>query len=650
MDKDIYIPSIMDCSFSIDNNFDTFNVRDNMNIEENKLSSTSSCDSDIDDISSLSSTNSFESLFRERLASCFVSNNLTHVQGNSILSVLRTHPCFSDLPKDVRSLVNTPRNPAILSNVEPGKYIHFGLEARLVENLINIPSAIKELELDFNMDGCNLDKSGTVHIWPIQCRIVNIKRTKPIVIGIYKGSQKPLDANIFFEKFVADIIRIISSGGITFRGDKIPIKLRSFIADAPARVFILNHRSHVSHTSCSKCKVSSIYTEGRIVFSGINHILRTDEEYITCSDEDHHKNGISPLSSLPMGMVSQVPFEYMHLVCLGVVKKLLSAWILGKYSRLSKLSGRSISVICERLNFLRVYCPSDFSRRPRSLDIFSKYKATEFRQFLLYTGPVVMYNLLDEQLYKHFLFLHAAIRILVSKTPSKQHLRFAELALQKFVLRCEILYGPTFQTYNVHGLLHLPDDVKRFGSLDSFSAFPYENNMSIFNKYCRKPSQPLQQFFNRMAEKQIHDNNSREVDSSIRVSMSHNNDGSNRFQYRKIQFNEISLSIDERDNCCILHDGSICVVFNIVMNNNSYTLAVKKFLEIDDFYDIGIASSACQVYKCTTLSSELFYIHLDEVNTKCYRMPFWNCISMNNDGENNLEAYVIAVIIHTEKM
>lgn len=73
--------------------------------------------------------------------------------------------------------------------------------------------------------------------------------------------------------------------------------------------------------------------------------------------------------------------------------------------------------------------------------------------------------------------------------------------------------------------------------------------MLIFKKYCRKPSQPLQQFFNRMTEKRIHsiDRNNREFDSSIpSVSILHNNDDSNRSQYRKIQFNEILLSIDER--------------------------------------------------------------------------------------------------------
>ncbi|KAL6417328.1 hypothetical protein ACFW04_014578 [Cataglyphis niger] len=235
----------------------------------------------------------------------------------------------------------------------------------------------------------------------------------------------------------------------------------------------------------------------------------------------------------------------MHLVCLGVTKKLLCAWVHGKYSRLSKLSGRSIFVLYFRLNVLKKYCPSEFAR-PRSLDIVSKFKATEFRQFLLYTVPIVMFDILNNRFYKHFLFLHVVIRILISNSLSKRHLNFA-LALQKFVLRSPNLYGPTFNSYNVH---------------DSFSAFPCESNMSIFRKYCRKPGLPLQQIFNmifRMTEINIH--------------------------------GTIIIIIDTRDNCCILHDGSICIIFNIIMNNNSYRLAVKRFSQVEDFYDIDMLSS-----------------------------------------------------------
>jgi len=39
-----------------------------------------------------------------------------------------------------------------------------------------------------------------------------------------------------------------------------------------------------------------------------------------------------------MNMISQVPVEYMHLICTGVVKKLLTA-ITEKYRKEMKLSG-----------------------------------------------------------------------------------------------------------------------------------------------------------------------------------------------------------------------------------------------------------------------------------------------------------------------
>lgn len=178
-------------------------------------------------------------------------------------------------------------------------------------------SIIQYLTCVSSVTGCALDKSGIIHIWPIQIRIANIQHTKPIVVGIYKGTQKPLDPNAFFDKFVTDIWRIISSGGINFHGKRIPLRFRCFIADAPARAFILNHRSHTSSHPCSKCKVPGTRSKGRYVFNDVNHRLRTDEKYIRCFDEEHHKRGTSPLSNLPISMVSQIPFEYMHLVCLG---------------------------------------------------------------------------------------------------------------------------------------------------------------------------------------------------------------------------------------------------------------------------------------------------------------------------------------------
>ncbi|XP_025161614.1 uncharacterized protein LOC112590113 [Harpegnathos saltator] len=305
------------------------------NVKDDRASYSSSISSDSSCVLSSCFSSLSEPSFTENLASLFVDCNLTHSQGNRILSVLRTHICLSHLPKDVRTLLNTPRHRVVVCTVEPGKYIHFNVEVAIVEYLSNVQCAsdIRELELDFSTDRCTLDRSGTIQIWQIQCRISNLQNSKPIVVGIYKGAQKPNDANAFFEKFIIDITAICNEG-VNFHGALIPVRLRAFIADAPARAFLLHHRGHTSYHPCSKCKVNGMPIDGRNVFHGVKHLLRTDEDYRLRRDENHHKKGTSPL---PMGMVSQVPFEYMHLVCLGVVKKLLSAWVYGKYLRMLKL-------------------------------------------------------------------------------------------------------------------------------------------------------------------------------------------------------------------------------------------------------------------------------------------------------------------------
>jgi hypothetical protein len=273
---------------------------------------------------------------------------------------------------------------------------------------------------------------------------------------------------------------------------------------------------------------------------------------------------------------------------------------------------------------------------------------------------MVTHGILNQQTYMLFLFLHAAIRILISKSPSKAHLSFADLALKKFVERCKDFYGPIFYSYNVHGLIHITNDVQQLGPLDSFSAFPYENNMVIFRKYCRKPNLPLQQIYNRLAEIEAHSTiENYRINSNIHVSVEHNagplpcNLISNFLQYRKITFNGILLTLNMRDNCCILYDMSICIVVNIVMIENLYYLVVKKFREVKNFYDVGIPSSALHIFKCSSLTNNIFTVSIVEVRLKGYRMPLLDSTSVevsSSDDENHPEIshFLVAGIVHNE--
>lgn len=207
----------------------------------------------------------------------------------------------------------------------------------------------------------------------------------------------------------------------------------------------------------------------------------------------------------------------------------------------------------------------------------------------------------------------------------------------------------------MHGLLHLTDDVRCLGNLNSFSAFPYESNMIIFRRYCRKANQPLQQLFNRIKEKQAHGSKKiHNVETSIRAFMPYTNKDTNTLQYRKIKFNHILLTIHNRDNCCILNDGSICIITDIFNNGSSYYVGVKKFIQVVNLYDVGISSSDLQVYMCTALADEVSHINIYEICAKGYRMPYWNNTTDDSsddsmaDNDLHLPQYVVVAIMHNE--
>lgn len=113
----------------------------------------------------------------------------------------------------------------------------------------------------------------------------------------------------------------------------------------------------------------------------------------------------------------------------------------------------------------------------------NQWKAVEFRNFLLYTGPIVLKYVLKQDIYIHFLTLHTAVTILIRQNLCQTELiNFAEALLDHFVKSFEILYGKQYVSHNVHNLLHICSDVRTFGPLDNFSAFRFENYMSFIKQ------------------------------------------------------------------------------------------------------------------------------------------------------------------------
>ena len=147
--------------------------------------------------------------------------------------------------------------------------------------------------------------------------------------------------------------------------------------------------------------------------------------------------------------------------------------------------------------------PSEFARHPRSLEELERWKATEFRQFLLYTGPVVLRKIVPKKIYEHFLTLTVGISILLDSNENKRnsYREYARELLEYFVRESKNIYSEIFVSYNVHNLIHSSDDVQKYNcSLNSISAFPFENHLQAIKRLVRNAKNPISQVTKRMAE------------------------------------------------------------------------------------------------------------------------------------------------------
>lgn len=142
-------------------------------------------------------------------------------------------------------------------------------------------------------------------------------------------------------------------------------------------------------------------------------------------------------------MLINIPLDYMHLCCLGVMMRLLQLWC----RRL-----KNVAYFCMQLLEAIPFIPMEFSRKSRFPDEIDRFKATEFRQLLFYTGLVILNNCLKKEHYIHYLCFSLAIRILVNKNYSNDLYKYAQEFLVKSFSK---LYGTSNLSYNVHNLIHL---------------------------------------------------------------------------------------------------------------------------------------------------------------------------------------------------
>lgn len=561
-----------------------------------------------------------------QLSEWAVKNSISMLAIGELLSILKPH--FSSLPSDPRTFLKTPRSCKVKKLKNGGEYCHLGLETGLVDLFKNgLARESKCLELQFNVDGVPLFKSSNACLWPILCMVKQPDFGEPFVVGIYKGNEKPASACEFLSDFVAETVDLVENG-LTVLGNLYTVKIHSFVCDAPARAFMKGVKCHSGYAACEKCTEHGEY-DGKVIFPTLNAPLRTDQTFNDMTDEDHHMEPC-PLKPLSVGCVSQFGLDYMHLVCLGVVRRLILYWK-GPVGPLQvRLGSRLVSQLSQKLLSLSENVPCEFARKPRSVAEVLRWKATEFRQFLLYTGPVVLKDILPETLYHHFLLLSLGIRILACPkfVSTSNCCDYANKLLVLFVSEAEKLYGREIYVYNIHSLIHLTNDVKNLGALDNFSCFPFENKLGQLKKLIRKPQFLVQQLVKRLAEKeQVRTEKSSDDFKKLPSLKNEHHNGPilsayvNCRQYKHLQTDRHTISITTGNNCIMTSNGFPALVRNILDKNGTVLMLCEKFITVEDAFDYPLSSSKLGICKVANKMTDLFAITFSNIQNKCVLLP-----------------------------
>ncbi|KAF2884666.1 hypothetical protein ILUMI_21501 [Ignelater luminosus] len=498
---------------------------------------------------------------------------------SDLLQILQRHPYGTKLPTDPRILLKSPQS-TIIRAVKSSHYLYIGVRNGILQVLKNKQIKLKSgcIFLKISVDRLPISNNSTSQLWPI------------------------LDSNDFLSEFASEV-KILINERIEYCEKTISVAIHSLIYDAPAKSFVLKTKGHGGYSSCSRCFIGE-YADSRLCFPTINCQKRTDKDLYKQIDEAHH-TGISVLTSIPnFGVVSNVPIDYMHLVCIGVVGKIITLCINGSLKY--RLPHKQTTKIPSKLLSLRRYIIKEFARKPQELAAVHQWKATENVPLIFVTS---------------------------STTPDiylQQHSEYAESLLEHFVSTFTSIYGKSLVSHNIHGLIHLVDDAKSLGTLDAYSAFPFENFMRCLKLQLRKNNKPLQQLHRRYMEfcsKEIYSSESSINNFTSNYTFNNKHEVGPVIKAVEVQFKELQV---------------FEWFYNFVKIRQEMMIIGKRFENVSDVYTKPCRSSSIGVVHVEGLCENLEELILLKMNLEWSVVLFDDGLQLvPSDWINNLSYWPI---------
>lgn len=382
------------------------------------------------------------------------------------------------------SLTRHDSNLGILSDIQSGEEYKKLLDSGVLGK--------DDLTLIWNCDGAPVFKSSKCSIWPIQCQVTELPpdlRKKNIMISaLWFGPGKPSMFTLL-TPFVKEA-SLLETKGVEWKdlqGNHHVSKAFVLIcsSDSVARPLLRNTKQFNGFYGCDFC-----YHKGGKTYPYCRPEppLRNEKDHFshamaaTMDEPVFGVKGPCPLMKLSQfKMINGFIPEYQHSVCLGVTRQLSSLWFDSANSDASWYIGKQIKEVDIRLETIKP--PVEITRTPRSITDRKFWKASEWRAFLLFYALPSLKGILPARFVNHLFLLVFGIYTLLQDKITKSAMFRAELALKKFVIEFQRLYGRDHMTFNIHLLTHIAQSVKHWGPLWATSTFPFESNMGTLLKH-----------------------------------------------------------------------------------------------------------------------------------------------------------------------
>lgn len=257
--------------------------------------------------------------------------------------------------------------------------------------------------------------------------------------GLWFGQKKPV-MDDFLVPFI-DELKKLQEEGIKWKHENTVKTTKVFAlictSDAPARCSMQNFKQFNGKFGCGFCEEEGERVEkkkGHCRVYPYNDPI-TKRTYVNCVENakiafatDTSVKGIKGPSILMtlypnFNLVDGFIPDYMHSVLLGVTRQLTYLFVQSS-GFLYSLSAKDIRNLDTYIKEMEL--PHDSTRTLRTTKDILFWKASEWRIFLL-TSPVLLKNILNHAVYRHWLLFVHAITLLLGTSITEDDVKKAEI-------------------------------------------------------------------------------------------------------------------------------------------------------------------------------------------------------------------------------